>query len=138
MTAVEATATRPRTVLVVEDSDLTRSLVVGTLRDAGYRVQEAVDGRDAFATFGREDVDLVLTDLEMPVLDGFELVRAIRSGDRHADVPVVVFTTREAEGDRQRAADAGADVYLLKSAFERDEVLTTVERLLAAAQEKGR
>ena len=134
----EPGAPRARVVLVGEDSDLTRSLVVGTLLDGGYRVLEAVNGREALGTLEKAAVDLIVTDLEMPVLDGFELIRALRSDARHADVPVMVFTTRETEGDRRRAADAGADVYLPKSAFERHDVLATVERLLVAAEEGER
>jgi two-component system chemotaxis sensor kinase CheA/two-component system sensor histidine kinase and response regulator WspE len=124
-------APRPRpTALVVEDSELTRSMLTSTLADAGWRVLEAVNGRVASECFEREKVDVVITDLDMPVVDGIELTRAIRSGARHPDVPIVVLTTRDDQDAKQRAAAAGADVYLLKAAFERDEILDTLERLI--------
>jgi len=126
-------ARRPRpTVLVVEDSELTRSMLTSTLTDAGWRVLEAVNGRVACECLEREEVDVVITDLEMPVVDGIELTRAIRSGARHPDVPIVVLTTRDDPDSKQLAAEAGADVYLLKASFERDEILETLDRLLAA------
>jgi CheY-like chemotaxis protein len=127
-------ASRPRpTALVVEDSELTRSMLTSTLADAGWRVLEAVNGQVARECFEREEVDVVVTDIEMPVVDGIELTRAIRSGARHPDVPIVVLTTRDDPDSKQLAAEAGADVYLLKASFERDEILETLDRLLAAS-----
>lgn len=119
-----------RTVLVVEDSDLTRDMLASALVDAGYRVLEAPNGRAGLDRFEQEDVDLVITDLAMPRLDGFELMKAIRRHARGARIPLVVFSTQDTPEFRRRAAEAGGDAYLPKAAFERDETLALVARLL--------
>lgn len=119
-----------QTVLVVEDSDLTRDMLASTFLEAGYRVLEAPNGEAGLDRFLQEDVDLVITDLEMPRLDGFELMQAIRRDPRGARIPLVVCSTKDSPEIRRRAAEAGGDAYLPKAAFDREEALALVAQLL--------
>jgi CheY-like chemotaxis protein len=116
-----------RTVLVVDDSELTRDLVVSTLREMGLPVREAVDGAGALAQLEAEEVGLLVTDLDMPVLDGFELIRRVRLSPR-ARLPIIVLSTRGDDGDVRRALGLGADAYLVKSRLELDHLRRVVRR----------
>jgi two-component system chemotaxis sensor kinase CheA len=122
-------ATSPM-VLVVEDSFTVRELQRSILEAAGYRVETARDGREALDRVAANGVDLVLTDVEMPELDGLALTRAIRDDAEHSSLPVVVVSSRGSEDDRQAGFDAGADAYVAKSGFDQQALLETVERLV--------
>jgi two-component system chemotaxis sensor kinase CheA len=118
-------------VLVVEDSFTVRELQRSILEAAGYCVVTARDGRDALAVLDRDaGISLVLTDLEMPELDGLELTRAIRADPARSSLPVVIVTSRGAEEDRLRGVEAGADAYMAKRSFDQQALLATVERLV--------
>lgn len=118
-------------VLVVDDSEMTRDMVVSLLRSRGYRVREAVDGVDALNKAREEVPSLILTDLEMPRCNGFELLRTVRHESKLQQVPVVVFSTLGADSDKKRAADLGANAYIVKTHFKEDELVAVVERHLA-------
>jgi len=122
----------PAKVLVVDDQFTVRELQRSILEAAGYRVETARDGRDALARVtGDPDIGLVVTDVEMPELDGLDLLRAIRgSGDR-SSLPVVVVTSHGGEDQRQQGLEAGADAYIVKDQFDQKTLLETVGRLLA-------
>jgi chemotaxis protein histidine kinase CheA/CheY-like chemotaxis protein len=118
-------------VLVVEDSFTVRELQRSILEAAGYQVVTARDGRDALATLdGDAQIAMVITDLEMPELDGLELTRALRADAARSSLPVVIVTSRGAEDDRRRGIEAGADAYMAKRNFDQQALLTTVERLV--------
>ena len=119
-------------VLVVDDSELTRDILVNLVSRLGYEVIEAVDGQDALRRLGEGPVDLILTDLEMPVLDGFELLDQVRASPHLRELPVVVCSTRGSDEDKRRAADLGADAYVVKSRFDQDELDRTLGRLMGA------
>jgi two-component system chemotaxis sensor kinase CheA len=94
-------------------------------------VVTARDGRDALTTLhGDTQIALVITDLEMPELDGIGLTRAIRADAARSSLPVVIVTSRRAEDDRRRGIEAGADAYMAKRNFDQQALLTTVERLV--------
>jgi two-component system chemotaxis sensor kinase CheA len=119
------------TVLIVEDSFTVRELQRSILEAAGYPVVTARDGGDALrALGGHPDVALVITDLEMPELDGLELTRAIRGDPERSSLPVVIVTSRGSDEDRRRGVEAGADAYMVKSDFNQQALLATVERLV--------
>jgi chemotaxis protein histidine kinase CheA len=120
---------RPR-VLVVEDSVGVRELQRVILEGAGYDVVTAVDGTDGAAHLSEAPVDLVLSDVEMPGMDGFMLTRTIRRTRGWEDVPVVIMTSRGDEADQRAGLAAGASAYLLKSRFDQAELITTVRRLV--------
>jgi two-component system chemotaxis sensor kinase CheA len=118
-------------VLVVEDSFTVRELQRSILEAAGYRVSTARDGRDALDVLDRDpEIALVVTDLEMPELDGLQLTRAIRADATRSSLPVVIVTSRASDEDRQSGIEAGADAYMAKRSFDQQALLETVERLI--------
>jgi chemotaxis protein histidine kinase CheA/ActR/RegA family two-component response regulator len=128
-TAQEAAApARAVRVLVVDDSPIIRDLVREVLHGAGYEVSTAGDGEAALALVERDAPELVLSDVEMPKMGGFELLAHIR---RRTDrLPVVMLTTRGSAEDRRRASSLGANAYVIKSDFEGPALLAAVERLV--------
>ncbi len=122
---------RKQKVLVVDDSPLTRELLVSLLESVGYQILQAADGALALDLLGREAVDIVVTDLEMPNVDGLELTRRLKSHATWRALPVVIVTTRGSEVDRRRGMDAGADGYVTKGDLVRQDLVDVVARLLA-------
>ena len=119
-----------RRVLLAEDTLTTRELERSILESAGYAVVVAADGEQAWQTLQVSDFDVVVSDVNMPRMDGIALCRSIRGSRRHADLPVVLVTSLHSPADRQRGLDAGADAYLTKAGFNRAELLSTLEQLL--------
>lgn len=103
-----------QTVLVVDDSDTVRRMLRWVLTPLGVRVLEAANGALALEALDREAVDLVIADLNMPVMDGIELIRHLRALPARADLPVLMLTTEAREQDVQAALKAGASLYLTK------------------------
>ncbi|HVW80695.1 MAG TPA: hybrid sensor histidine kinase/response regulator [Mycobacteriales bacterium] len=120
---------RPR-VLIVEDSVGVRELERAILDSAGYEVITAVDGSEGAARLRETPTDLVLTDVEMPGMDGYQLTRTIRRTRGWEHVPVVIMTSRVSEEDQRAGLDAGASAYLLKTQFDQAELVETVRRLV--------
>lgn len=124
----------PIRVLLVEDSAAMRTFVGSVLEAAGdYVVDEVKDGFDALRLVPRADYDLVVTDINMPDINGLELIHAIRQHARHAHTPLVVITTNDRERDVERALKLGASAVLTKP-FTPEDLLQTVTR----AQESAR
>jgi two-component system chemotaxis sensor kinase CheA len=118
-------------VLVVEDSFTVRELQRSILEAAGYRVVTARDGREALQRLDEDpEIGLVVTDIEMPELDGIGLLRAIRADSRRAELPVVIVTTRGEEEDRRAGLAAGADAYMAKRSFDQQALLETIGQLV--------
>lgn len=117
-------------VLLAEDSLTTRELERSMLETAGFSVVVAQDGQQAWELLQSHDVDAVVSDVNMPRMDGIALCRAIRSSKRLASLPVVLVTSLHSEADRRAGLDAGADAYLTKAGFNRDELINALERLL--------
>jgi two-component system chemotaxis sensor kinase CheA len=120
-------------VMVVDDALTIRELQRSILERAGYRVRTASNGAEALAMLATEDTTLVLTDIEMPKMDGFALIEAMRKHPRLAHVPVIILSSRGSEADRRRGLEAGADGYIVKSAFDQTGLLSAVNRLLGKA-----
>jgi two-component system chemotaxis sensor kinase CheA len=116
-------------VLLVDDSVTTRTLERSILEAAGYAVVTAADGRDAWTHLSDEPIDLVVSDVDMPVMDGIALVEAIRASTTLRDLPIILVTARESERDRQRGLEAGADAYIVKSSFRQEELLDAIGSL---------
>jgi chemotaxis protein histidine kinase CheA/CheY-like chemotaxis protein len=121
---------RKARVLVVEDSIGVRELERVILEGAGYTVETAVDGLDGAARLRDDPADLVVSDVEMPGMDGYELTRTIRRTRGWENVPVVIMTSRGEDAARQAGLDAGCSAYLLKSAFDQEQLVQTVRRLV--------
>ena len=126
----DAAPAGPATVLVVDDSAVTRTLEKSILEAAGYQVRVAPDGAAALDLLGREPCDLVVTDIEMPRLDGLALTARVRADERLRDLPVVLVTSLESDEDRRRGVEVGADAYIVKGAFDQDQLLETIQRLI--------
>ncbi len=121
---------RQRTLLVVEDSITSRMLLKNVLEGAGYKVLTAVDGRAGLTTLHAESVDLVISDVEMPRMNGFEMTGKIREDATLNDLPVVLVTSLSSTRDRERGIEVGANAYILKSDFDQSDLLRTIERLI--------
>ena len=123
---------RAASILVVDDALTVRELQRSIFENAGYRVRVAVNGEEALADISHERPDLVLTDVQMPRMDGFELTEAIRKQPSLAALPVIILTSRGSDEDRRRGLECGADGYIVKSGFDQSALLSAVERLLGA------
>src|SRR5687767_10752915 len=123
-----------RRILVVEDSAATRSFVRSALEDGGhlgpFDIVEATSGFDALRLLPRGPYDLVITDINMPDINGLELVQFIRKSDRHRSTALIIISTQSSEKDRARGLSLGADDYLAKP-LDPEALLATVQRLLA-------
>jgi len=119
-----------RRVLVVDDSVTTRSLMKGILESAGYDVTAAVDGQDAWSQLQGSDIELVVSDVDMPNMDGFALTSQIRESEQYEHLPVILVTSRDTDDDKAKGVQARADAYLVKSTFQQTDVLDTIEQLL--------
>lgn len=116
-------------LLLVDDSRVTREMERRILEDAGFRVEVAADGDEALRRLAVEAFDCLVTDIEMPNLDGFELTAQLRQIERFAHLPIVVVSTRESSEDRLRGLRAGADAYLTKQSLVATDLVETVRRL---------
>ncbi len=117
-------------VLLVEDSLITRELEKSVLSSIGLNVEEAQDGMEALEKLNQADFDLVVADVEMPRLDGFELTIRIKQDNRWSHIPVILVTTLGGDEDRRRGVEAGADAYLVKSEFDNKSFIDTILRHL--------
>lgn len=118
-------------ILVVEDSFTVRELQRSILEAAGYQVVTARDGSEALRLVKRDPrIELVITDVQMPELDGLQLTRAIRADPAHASLPVVIVTSMGSAEDQREGIEAGADAFMVKRSFDQHALLATVERLI--------
>ena len=118
----------PKLILTVDDSASVRQMIRFTLGDAGYSVIEAADGRDALAKVPGS-VHLVITDLNMPNLDGIGLIRAIRANGACKGLPIVMLTTESQEARKQEGKAAGATAWMVKP-FSQQQLLAVVKRII--------
>ncbi len=117
-------------VLLVEDSPATREMERRLLEDAGFEVTAAPDAEEALARLGEASFDGMVVDIEMPGMNGFELTERLRAGDRTAQLPIVVVSTRDQPEDRLRGLRAGADAYLTKQGLDAGELVMLLRRLV--------
>jgi two-component system sensor histidine kinase and response regulator WspE len=118
-------------VLVVEDSLVAAEMHRGILSGAGYDVGITQDGVEALDRLRREDWDLVVTDVDMPRMNGVDLITQMRADPRLRRTPVIVVSSRDSGDHRQRGLDAGADAYVSKGEFDQEMVLQAVRLLIA-------
>jgi two-component system chemotaxis sensor kinase CheA len=119
-----------KSILVAEDSITSRTLLKNILASSGYHVKTAVDGADAFTALKEEYFDLVVSDIEMPRMNGFDLISKIRSDKKLAELPVVLVTALASKEDRERGIDVGANSYIVKSSFDQSNLLEVIKRLI--------
>jgi two-component system chemotaxis sensor kinase CheA len=118
-------------VLVAEDSITSRMLLKSILETAGYDVKTAVDGVDAWTLIKTEKFDILVSDIEMPRMDGFELTARVRADKELSDIPVVLVTALETREDRERGIESGANAYMIKSSFNQNNLIEIIKRLTA-------
>ncbi|CAK0763182.1 two-component system, chemotaxis family, sensor histidine kinase and response regulator WspE [Gammaproteobacteria bacterium] len=117
-------------ILVVDDSLSTREIEKDVLEIHGYRVTLAEDGLDGWKKAMAGTFDAILTDVEMPILDGFSLITRLRQEERYQHTPIVIMTSRAQESDKQRGIQVGANAYIVKGDFEQGSLLDTLHNLL--------
>lgn len=122
--------TKRRSVLVVEDSITARTLIKNILEMAGYEVATAVDGADGFTQLRNGQFDVVVSDVDMPVMNGFDLTLKIRSDKSLSDLPVVLVTALESREDMERGVEVGANAYIVKSRFDQNSLIEVIQRLI--------
>lgn len=123
-------ATIAQRILVVDDSLNTREIEKDVLEAWGYHVTLAENGRDGLAKALAEPFDAVLTDVEMPVMDGFALTARLRENEVYRHRPIIIITSREKEADRRRGIEVGADAYIVKGSFDQNNLVETLQALL--------
>ncbi len=101
-------------VLIVDDSKMTRNFHAYILRSAGFNLQEAEDGYDALEKLLTGDFDIILTDINMPRMDGYTLIKNIREMEDYKDIPIIIISTEDEASDKQKGFEAGADFYIVK------------------------
>lgn len=119
-----------QSIMVVEDSITSRLLLKNILESAGYRVTTAVDGIDAYTTLKTGTFDLIVSDVEMPRMDGFDLTAKVRADKQLGELPVVLVTSLESREHRERGIDVGANAYIVKSSFDQSNLLDVVRQLI--------
>ncbi|MBW1735101.1 MAG: response regulator [Deltaproteobacteria bacterium] len=117
-------------ILIVDDSDIVRKLHSYILEEAGFRCTGAENGFTALEIMLREPFDLIITDINMPRMDGYELTRKIRETDGYAEVPIIIISTEQEAKDKMKGMAAGANVYIVKPA-QPESLITNVRMLLA-------
>lgn len=118
-----------KTIITVDDSASIRQMVNFTLQEAGYTVIEAGDGKDALEKVKASAVDLVITDLNMPNMDGIELIKSLRSSPNYKFVPIIMLTTESQETKKKEGKDAGATGWIVKP-FKPDQLLSVIKKVL--------
>ncbi|MGD0756000.1 MAG: response regulator [Bacteroidales bacterium] len=117
-------------ILVAEDSITARTLLKNILETAGYKVSTAVDGTDAFTRARSNEFDLIVSDVDMPRMNGFELTAKIRNDKKLSELPVVLVTALESREDREHGIEVGADAYIIKSSFDQTNLLEIIKKLI--------
>lgn len=118
-------------ILIAEDSMITAELEKNILINAGYEVDIAIDGIDAIEKLHKRKYDLLVTDIDMPGMNGFELTARVRADKRLKDMPVIIITSKEKNEEKRRGIEAGADAYILKKEFDQSNLLNVVKRLIS-------
>jgi two-component system chemotaxis sensor kinase CheA len=119
-----------KSILVVEDSITSRMLIKNILETSGYHVTTAVDGIDAITRLRTEKFDLIVSDVDMPRMNGFDLTAKVRSDKKLFELPVVLVTALESRADKERGIDVGANAYIVKSSFDQVNLLEVIKRLI--------
>ncbi|MFN8607879.1 MAG: response regulator [Vulcanimicrobiota bacterium] len=128
--APSAAPARASLILLVDDSQTTRQMTAALLQSGGYETIEAADGTEALSVLSARPVDLVVSDVQMPLLDGLGLLQRIREREEWSEIPVILLTSLAAPEEQKRGLELGADAYLLKQTFDHRRLMDTIQRLL--------
>jgi two-component system chemotaxis sensor kinase CheA len=130
VTLTEEGTVKTKSILIAEDSITSRTLLKNILESAGYKVRTTVDGVDAYTALKSDNYDLVVSDIEMPRMNGFDLVSKIRGDKDIAELPVVLVTALESKEDREKGIDVGANAYIVKRSFDQSNLLDVIQKLI--------
>jgi len=120
-------------ILIVDDSEMVRNYYYYILKNAGYEVISAIDGADGLEKLFRStDVGIVLSDINMPNMDGYTMIEKIRGDDQFEDLPIIIISTEDEARDKQKGFDAGADIYIVKP-IEPNILLENIKLLTAVS-----
>ncbi len=103
-----------KTILIVDDSEMIRNYHAYALKSAGFNVISAVNGADAMELVYQHDIDLIITDINMPVMDGYAFIENVRREEGYKNIPIIIVSTEDEAGDKKRGFEAGADLYIIK------------------------
>jgi two-component system, chemotaxis family, chemotaxis protein CheY len=117
-----------KTILAVDDSKTIRAMVMATLQGAGYRMLEAEDGKHALTVLAANQVDCMITDLNMPNMNGFDLIRNVRSDAKHKFIPILMLTTEGDDTKKQEGKNAGATGWIVKP-FDPEKLVSVVKKV---------
>lgn len=126
----EETGRRKQKLLVVEDSMTTRELIRPMLEGEGYEVETAVDGLDGIEKISLQNFDLIVSDVEMPRMNGLEMCRFLRENESYKDIPLIFVTVRGSEEEKRKGIEVGAQAYITKGRFDQSNLLATISRLI--------
>jgi two-component system chemotaxis response regulator CheY len=118
-----------KTALIVDDSTTMRQMVAFTLREAGFEVVEAENGQDALDKIGKQKINIIITDLNMPVMDGFTFIKSVRAMAALKFVPILLLTTESQAAKKEQGKAAGATGWIVKP-FETEKLLQTIAKVL--------
>lgn len=122
--------TKANRILVADDSVTSRMLIKNILETSGYAVETATDGLEALTSLRNREFDLLVSDVEMPRMNGFELTTSVRADQKLNEMPVVLVTALSSREDKERGIDAGANAYIVKSSFDQSDLLSVVSKLI--------
>nr|HPR17416.1 response regulator [Candidatus Cloacimonadota bacterium] len=117
-------------ILIVEDSITSRMLLKNILESTGYEVQTAVDGMEGYSKLKEFDFDMILSDIDMPRMNGFEMTSKIRAESKYEELPIILVTSLSRREDKERGMEVGANAYIVKSSFDQNNLLETIKKLL--------
>ena len=129
-TALPETTDSGLTILVVEDSVMSRELEKNILEASGYDVDVAVDGVDGLSKLEEKSYDLIVSDIEMPRMDGFQFIETLKKDERYKHIPTIIVTSLSKEEEKRRGYEVGAEAYIVKGAFDQTSLLNAVESLI--------
>jgi len=115
-------------ILTIDDSRTIRDMLMLTLTDAGYDVLQGVDGQDGIDVLGDKQVDVIITDINMPKMDGYEVIRHLRRSPVHKVTPILVLTTESDKDKKMLARDAGATGWMVKP-FDPENLIATIRKV---------
>jgi len=118
-----------KSLLIVDDANTIRQLLSMTLRNAGYDVVEACDGRDGLTKLNGNTVNMIFTDLNMPVMNGIEFIKAVKSQPQFKFIPMVMLTTESEEGKKREGQAAGAKAWIVKP-FKPEQIIAVVKKII--------
>lgn len=119
-----------KTILTVDDSRMMREMLLMVLQGAGFNVVQAEDGVEGLEALARIDADVIITDINMPRMDGYGVIEGVRKDPKHRATPILVLSTESSPEKKQRARDAGATGWIVKP-FQADTLLDVVRRVMA-------